>query len=142
MLMYPNADVPVVSLAVQPYASPAHHIAMGKALRDLARDDVLVLGSGSATHDLRRFRGQGIDQPPDADAVRFAAWLRDTLTAGDEAALSDIWSAPDAHGNHPTPEHLLPVHVAFGAGGGMPGRVLHRSFAYGILALDAYGFGA
>lgn len=140
MLMYPDADIPVVSLAVQPHASPEHHIAMGGALRDLVRDDVLVLGSGSATHDLRRFRGQRIDTRPDADSVGFASWLRGAVETADEVALADIWSAPDARRNHPTPEHLLPLHVAFGAGGGVAGQLLHHSFAYGILALDAYGF--
>jgi 4,5-DOPA dioxygenase extradiol len=140
MLMYPNADVPVVSFAVQPHASPAHHVAMGRALSDLMRDDVLVLGSESATHDLRRFRGQGIDASPDPDVVGFATWLRGATAMADEAALVNVWSAPDARRNHPTPEHLLPFHVAFGAGGGAAGQCLHHSVAYGILALDAYGF--
>jgi 4,5-DOPA dioxygenase extradiol len=140
MLMYPDAGIPVVSLAVQPHASPARHVAMGRALRDLVHDDVLVIGSGSATHDLRRFRSQRIDTPPDADTMRFASWLRAAVESADEAALADIWSAPDARSNHPTPEHLLPFHIAFGAGGGVAGQLLHHSFAYGILALDAYGF--
>lgn len=140
MLMYPEADIPVVSLSVQPHADAAHHVALGRALSGLAAEDVLVLGSGSATHDLRRFRGQGIDAPPVEDARRFSGWLRRAAEAGDEAALAAVWEAPDALSSHPTTEHLYPFHVAFGAGAGQ-GRMLHHSFAYGILALDAYGFG-
>jgi len=71
----------------------------------------------------------------------FAEWLNATTEAGDEAALADIWArAPGARAQHPTPEHLLPFHVAFGAGAGR-GHRLHRSTSFGILAMDAYGFG-
>lgn len=140
MLMYPAADIPVVSLSVQPRESAAHHIALGRALAGLVADDVLILGSGSATHDLGRFRGQGIDAPVHPDVQRFAAWLRDAARAGDAGALAAIADAPDATANHPTPEHLFPFHVAFGAGQGR-GVQLHHAFAYGILALDAYAFG-
>lgn len=140
MLMYPDADIPVVSLSVQPREDAAHHVALGRALAGLAAEDVLVLGSGSATHDLRRFRGQGIDAPPVDDARRFSGWLRRAAEEGDEAAIAAVWEAPDALSSHPTTEHLYPFHVAFGAGQGR-GGLLHHSFAYGILALDAYGFG-
>jgi 4,5-DOPA dioxygenase extradiol len=139
-LMYPDATIPVVSLSVQPRADAAHHVAVGRALAGLAAEDVLVLGSGSATHDLGRFRGQGLHAPVHEDARRFSVWLRDATLAGDVAALEAVAAVPDARANHPTPEHLYPFHVAFGAGAGA-GRLLHHSFAYGILALDAYGFG-
>lgn len=140
MLMYPDATIPVVSLSVQPRADAAHHMAVGRALAGLAAEDVLVLGSGSATHDLGRFRGQGLDAPAHEDVRRFSTWLCDATQAGDAVALAAVAAAPDARANHPTPEHLFPFHVAFGAGAGA-GRRLHHSFAYGILALDAYAFG-
>jgi 4,5-DOPA dioxygenase extradiol len=142
MLMYPAADIPVVSLSVQPSESPAHHIAVGRALRALVADDVLVIGSGAATHDLRRFRGQVNAADEAADVRIFAEWLNAATETGDEVALANIWSrAPGARDQHPTPEHLLPFHVAYGAGGGS-GHRLHRSTAFGILAMDAYGFGS
>jgi 4,5-DOPA dioxygenase extradiol len=141
MLMYPRAEIPVVSLSVQPQMSPAHHIAVGRALRALTSQDVLVIGSGAATHDLRRFRGARLDAPEADDVRLFAEWLNDATTAGDEAALSAIWdTAPGAHAQHPSPEHLMPFHVAFGAGDGR-GHRLHRSTSFGFLAMDAYGFG-
>ena len=140
-LMYPQADIPVVSLSVQPRMSPAHHIAVGRALPPLLAEDVLVIGSGAATHDLRRFRGSPLDAPEADDVRLFAQWLNDATVAGDEAALAAIWEqAPGAHAQHPTTEHLMPFHVAFGAGAGK-GHRLHRSTSYGFLAMDAYGFG-
>ena len=142
MLMYPAADIPVVSLSVQPLRDPAHHVRLGAALRPLIEDDVLILGSGAATHDLRRFRGQGIDAPEQADMREFAEWLNEKTGAGDVDALSDVWAqAPSARANHPTPEHLLPFHVALGAGAGR-GQRIHRSSSYGVLAMDAYRFAA
>lgn len=142
MLMYPQADIPVVSLSVQPYESPAHHIAVGRALRALVADDVLVIGSGAATHDLRRFRGVRPDAPEMTDVRQFAEWLNDRTVAGDEASLAAIWEkAPGVRDQHPSTEHLMPFHVAFGAGSGS-GHRLHRSTAFGFLAMDAYGFGS
>lgn len=141
MLMYPQADIPVVSLSVQPHASPAHHIAVGRALRALVAEDVLVIGSGAVTHDLGRFRGARPDAPEASDVRAFAEWLNDATAAGDADSLAAIWErAPGAHEQHPSSEHLMPFHVAFGAGTGH-GHRLHRSTAYGFLAMDCYGFG-
>ena len=142
LLMFPDADIPVVSLSVQPRRDPAHHRRVGEALAPLAADDVLVVGSGGATHDLRRFRGARADAAPAPDVGAFADWLADRAEAGAVAALDDVFAAaPGAQAQHPTPEHLLPFHVALGAGGGR-GRRVHRSTSYGFLAMDAYEFGA
>ena len=82
-----------------------------------------------------------LNMPPVAWAEAFADWLAATVEAGDEAALLDWRQAPEACRNHPTPEHFLPFFVALGAGTpGRPGRVLHRSMTYGVLAMDAYAF--
>lgn len=140
-LMYPAADIPVVSMSIQPHRDPAHHIAVGRALAPLLAEDVLVIGSGSATHDLRRFTRQPIDTPEGTDSRQFADWLADRAAAGDIEALADVWRrGPHALANHPTPEHLLPFFVALGAGLGK-GRRVHASSTFGFLAMDAYVFG-
>ncbi|MBL8702269.1 MAG: dioxygenase [Alphaproteobacteria bacterium] len=140
-LIYPAADIPVVSMSVQPNRDPAHHLAVGRALAPLLAEDVLVIGSGSTTHDLRRFRRQPIDTPEAPDSRAFAEWLAQTLESGDVEALADVWRrGPHALANHPTPEHLLPFFVALGAGGGI-GRRVHASATYGMLAMDAFAFG-
>lgn len=145
-LMYPRADIPVVQLSVQPALGPEHHLALGRALRPLRGQDVLVLGSGSLTHNLRdvmmRLRG---GSEADWNAVvpwarAFEAWIDRTLVAGDLEAVADYRArAPEAVTAHPTDEHLLPLHVAAGAGGG-PGIALHRAFSYGSLSMAAYAF--
>ena len=142
MLGWPKADVPVAPLSIQPEQPPAHHFAVGRALRPLVEEGVLVLASGSATHNLGEFRGQAAATPTLPYAQAFDDWLAETVSAGDEAALLDYRrQAPFAQRAHPTDEHLLPLFVAAGAGG-LPGRALHRSFAYGMISMAAYGFGS
>jgi len=142
MLMYPAADVPVAQISVQSAAGPAHHLALGAALAPLRDENVLILASGSATHDLSSFGRYGLDAPPMAEAAAFDDWLVEIVGGGDTDALADYRRrAPHAARNHPTEEHFLPLFVAVGAGGGVPGRVLHRSCTYGIIAMTAFAFG-
>lgn len=139
MLMYPGADVPVIQLSLQPQLGTRHHLRLGAALAPLRDEGVLILGSGGATHNLREFRGRGADDPLEAYAGRFARWLSDAVERGDREALADYRAlAPDAARNHPSEEHLLPLHVA--AGAGARGERIHHSASYGILAMDAYRF--
>ena len=102
-----------------------------------------MMGSGSATHNLRALvRGAGNDAEPEPWAKAFDDWLAETVEKGDEAALADYRTkAPNAREAHPTDEHFLPIHVAFGAAGkGAHGRALHRSFTLGNLSMASYAF--
>jgi 4,5-DOPA dioxygenase extradiol len=140
-LMYPDADVPVTQLSVQTPLGPAHHVAVGRALAPLREEDVLVLATGSATHNLMTMERDVHDAPPPW-ARAFDDWLGATLEAGDEANLVNYRRrAPYARESHPRDEHLLPVFVAFGAGGpGAKCRRLHRSFTHGSLSMAAFAF--
>jgi 4,5-DOPA dioxygenase extradiol len=141
-LMYPDADIPVTQLSVVHGASPAEHERLGRLLAELRNDGVLVVGSGSLTHNLYEFRGQGIDAPVPHWVSEFEAWMKDRLENSDRAALLDYRrSAPFAAQNHPTEEHLLPLFVAMGAAGpDARATQLHASFEHGVLAMDAYAF--
>ena len=142
MLGWPEADIPIFQLSVQPNESPAHHIALGRKLSALREEGVLVMGSGSATHNLRALvRGDG-DSEPEPWAQEFDDWLAQAVETGDEAALADYRAqAPNAADAHPTDEHFLPLHVAYGAAGaGARGRALHRSFTLGNLSMASYAF--
>lgn len=138
-LIYPEADIPVVTVSIDPRRDAAWHDAVGRALAPLRERNVLVIGSGSISHNLREvFAGRDGDR---GWAENFTAWLADKVAAGDREALLDAMvQAPEAARNHPTDEHLLPFYVALGAGGGH-GRRLHHSYTYDVLAMDAYAFG-
>ncbi|MBB4304036.1 4,5-DOPA dioxygenase extradiol [Rhodobium orientis] len=146
MLLFPDADVPVVQLSVQPQMSPAHHLALGRALAPLADEDVLIVGTGALTHNLREAFRHGRDDKggPAHDWVKgFADWFADRLSEGAVDDLLDYRArAPFALQNHPTDEHLLPIFVALGAAGpAASGRRIHSSAQYGALAMDCFAFG-
>jgi 4,5-DOPA dioxygenase extradiol len=107
----------------------------------LREEGILVMGSGSATHNLRALVRSG-DCEPEPWAQDFDDWLAETLEKGDEQALADYRArAPHAREAHPTDEHFLPLHVAYGAAGeGAHGRALHRSFTLGNLSMASYAF--
>ncbi len=146
--LFPEADIPVLPLAFVPSQSPAEQFALGEALAPLAAEGVLILGTGSITHNLRRvfaggLRGKG-DQPEIPESAAFRGWMRDRSAARDwEALFAYRQRAPHAVDMHPTDEHLLPWYVAAGAGGRdtVPLR-LHDSVTLGSLGMDAYAFGS
>ncbi|MEW5707856.1 MAG: class III extradiol ring-cleavage dioxygenase [Pseudomonadota bacterium] len=139
LIMFPQADVPVVQLSIQPHLGPRHHLHLGEALAPLREEGILVLASGSATHNLYEFGRYALDAAPPAWVAEFSDWLARHVEAGDtETLLAYRRQGPQAAHNHPTEEHLLPLFVALGAGG--RGERVHRSFAHGILAMDVYRF--
>jgi 4,5-DOPA dioxygenase extradiol len=141
LLMYPDADIPVVQLSIQPQRDPRHHLAVGRALVPLRDEGVLILGSGGAVHNLRAVAWNRHDAP-DAWAQRFDDWL---VTKVDEGAVDDLVGyrerAPDALRAHPRDEHLLPLFVALGAGGPNPsGQRIHAGFNHGSISMAAFRF--
>lgn len=140
MAMYPAADVPVVPLAVMPHQDARAHYALGRALAALADDGVLLVGSGSLTHNL--YEVSWNDPATPAWVSGFRDWMLDKLAANDVDALLD-WQtrAPFARENHPTDEHLLPLFFALGAGGGGAATAFNAGVAHRTVAMDALAFG-
>jgi 4,5-DOPA dioxygenase extradiol len=141
-LMYPDADVPVVSLSLVTPLAPERHLAIGRALAPLRDEGVLVIGSGSFTHNLRRLRWVPNDDAAPEWVTSFADWLAGRLLEGDFTATLDYERKhPTARENHPTPEHLTPLFLAMGAGGAdAKARRLHTSTTFSALRMDAFAF--
>ena len=140
--MYPRRDVPVVQLSVQPQLGAAHHLEMGRALAPLAARDVLVIGSGHVTHNLRDWfasRGSNDTLPY---VTQFAGWLEQRLVSNDDDAIVGYREqAPSATRAHPTEEHFLPLLVALGAAGADAlAEKVYASTDGAALAMDAYQF--
>lgn len=139
--LYPAADVPVVQVSMPGDLDAAGAVRLGRTLAPLAGEGVLLVGSGSITHNLFEvFRAPGADG---AYAQQFVAWARGAVTRHDEQALVDyLRTAPHAKRAHPTAEHYLPLPFAFGAAApGAPVRVIDGGMTHGVLAMDAYVFG-
>lgn len=129
LLMYPDASIPVIQLSMLSSLDAAAHIAMGTALASLAGDDVLILGSGFTFHNMNAFGPPHSDTGADPQNEAFENWLGDTctnpeLTEHERMRRLIHWAdAPGARWCHPREEHLLPLHVCYGAGGGPATRV-------------------
>jgi 4,5-DOPA dioxygenase extradiol len=140
--MFAQANLPLVTVSIDPRGDAAQHAALGRALSFLPGEDVLVIGSGGFTHNLGALRWDAPQAPEAAQTAAFADWFAARLAAADCSALLD-WQqrAPHAAQNHPTTEHLLPLFVAWGAAGPTPrAEHLHRALEFGTLRLDAFAF--
>lgn len=141
LLAYPDADIPVTQLSIQYFHDPLHHWQIGLALEPLRHEGVLIIGSGSATHNMYAFDESYSAEPPDWVQV-FDKWLAQNISEGNQEALIHYRQrAPYAKENHPTDEHLMPLFVAMGAGGAnAKGKQLHSSYTYGVFSMAAYAF--
>ncbi|WP_236183908.1 DODA-type extradiol aromatic ring-opening family dioxygenase [Pseudomonas protegens] len=139
-LMYPQADIPVVQLSLPSRLGPALQTRIGHALAGLREQGVLLIGSGSITHNLRDLDWHAGPESVEPWAKAFRDWMIDKLAADDQAALHDYRrQAPNAVRSHPSDEHLLPLYFARGAGGEF--SVAHQGFTLGALGMDIYRFG-
>lgn len=139
--LFPAADVPAFQVSLPSRLGANTAWAFGQALAPLSDEGVLIVGSGSLTHNLREFRTwHGEDE---VYVTAFAAWVRDAVDRGDRARLlRTLDDAPQALRAHPTPEHFWPLLVAAGAAGGtLPVQVIEGGIAHGILCMDSYAFG-
>lgn len=142
MLLYPDADFPVVQLSMLASLDPAAHLAVGRALASLRDEGVLILGSGMSYHNLQNmFKA---DARALAIAEKFDGWLTDAATAEPavrDAALARWAEAPGARISHPHEDHLLPLMVAAGAAGADRGVRDYRDHVFGA-PVSGYRFGA
>ena len=118
-LMYPLADIPVVQLSLVNTLDAQHHIDIGKAIGELREQGVLIVGSGFSFHNLDALR---LNREEVAHKSQlFDTWLNHIITSDSlnlqekENALAHWKQAPEALFSHPREEHLLPLHVCFGA---------------------------
>ena len=124
MLMRPEADIPILQMSVLSSLDPAQHLALGRALSPIIRDDTILIGSGFSFHNLKALQGrlsEGDAETGKALAAQFHAWLDDAACDPElpadkrDRALIDWAAAPGARFCQPREEHLLPLHVCIGA---------------------------
>jgi 4,5-DOPA dioxygenase extradiol len=137
--LWPRAEVPIVPVSMPARLDADGAWALGEALAPLADEGVLVIGSGSLTHNLREFFGPA--GRIDDYVTGFVDWVSDAVERGDDACLRrTLDDAPHARRAHPTPEHFWPLLVA-AAAGPRPGRRIDGGVVHGMLSMDAFAFG-
>jgi 4,5-DOPA dioxygenase extradiol len=138
-IMYPDANIPVLQLSIQPNLNPAWHLALGKALKPLCENGVLIVGSGSITHNLPAIFRHPQGEPAPSWVIDFCEWFATKIQSGDINMLTNYRKlAPYASLNHPTDEHLLPLFVAIGASEFKSTSHFNQVMTFGILAMDTW----
>lgn len=119
MLMYPQAHIPCLQLSLLKNLDPKQHINLGKAITSLRNKNVLIIGSGMSFHNLKLFFSS--DNDGNKENNEFDNWLIETCTSKDflpvkrEQRLIEWQKAPSARYCHPREDHLIPLHVCYGA---------------------------
>ncbi|MGB3386486.1 MAG: class III extradiol ring-cleavage dioxygenase [Pseudaminobacter sp.] len=146
-LAFPEADIPIVQVSIDPNRDAAWHYSLGQALSGLREEGVLLVGSGHITHNLRAYFSvmrQGAEPDPAlaGKVTAFTGWFSEKLAQNDtESLLNWKKKAPFPDENHPSDEHLMPIFFAFGAAGASPiARRVHDSKDHGFFANDSYLF--
>lgn len=141
-LMYPDADIPVLTLSLQAHRGTEHHLQLGAALASLPATGVLVIASGNLTHNLADYRVALRDSATPGYVRQFADWVWMQLQHGCSEALVRYRSlAPEATRAHPSEEHLLPLHLALGAAGNdWRAERLYSGVDEHVLAMDSFAF--
>jgi 4,5-DOPA dioxygenase extradiol len=142
--VYPQADVPVLQLSMQPHQPALYHYRIGQLLAPLAREGILLVGSGSFTHNLRELRRHESNSDTAPHTLEFLQWFLDRMQAGDLDAMLDYrQAAPHAVRTHPSDEHLLTLFFAMGAADDWT-RLVHfdSGTTYHSLRMDAFAFGS
>jgi len=144
-MLYPDADVPVISMSVNQRLTPEQQYQVGKSLSELREKDVLIIGSGGTVHNLRMIGWEKDGKEIDQWAVDFDAWLEEHLTTWDTVSLFDYDRlAPNASNAVPSygKEHFIPIFYAMGAADNVKkAKLLHRSYRYGNLSHSIWQFG-
>ncbi len=143
MLIYPEANIPIVQLSLQRGLDPRAHFDIGRALQPLREEGVLIIGSGMSYHNMRAFFAPGSEYIEAGE--RFDAWLTATVERADpeERAreLAQWEQAPGGLASHqPTYEHLTPLFVMAGAAGADRGRRVYSGRLIGM-PVSGYQFG-
>ena len=140
MHLLPDANVPVFQVSMPHTLTTAQALKLGQALAPLRAQGVVILASGSMTHNLYEFSPYATRAEPYAQ--EFAAWVRAAVqTNATDALVAYRALAPHAQRAHPSEEHFLPLLVAHGARGDDDVHVIDESIEHGVLSMESYVWG-
>lgn len=136
--MYPEADIPVVEISLPMNMTAQEIYRIGQTLASLRKEQILIIGSGSITHNLSELSWDGQNDTVPEWASTFRHYVASKLNQGNFDAVLDWESIPYIARNHPTLEHLAPLFFAMGTGPRF--SLVHSSFSMGALGMDIYRF--
>jgi len=139
LLMYPEANIPIVLLSMKTTYNPFEHIKLGEALAPLRDEGVLIVGSGLTYHNMRGFGRPASLEP----SVQFEQYLYEAISNPDpqlrNQALINWEQAPLARLVHPREDHLIPLMVVAGAAGSSIGQRIFTDTVFEVV-MASYRF--
>jgi len=141
--LFPKADIPVLQLSISMQHPGEYHYLLGKQLRQLREQGILIIGSGNIVHNLRRIRWEADTKPFDWN-VEFDDWVKGRLIARDDQALvRDYLSSAAGKLSVPTPDHYYPMLTILGAAdGGEQVRMEFEELQNASISMRSFSFGA
>ena len=136
--MYPDAEIPVIEISLPMNMTAQDIYKIGQSLLPLREKQILLIGSGSITHNLRKLSWDGKDSNVPVWASTFRNFVVNKLSHNDFDAVLDWQNIPHVERNHPTLEHFAPLFFAMGTGNRF--SIVHSSFSMGALGMDIYRF--
>ncbi|OLN23579.1 dioxygenase [Domibacillus antri] len=137
--LYPDADIPVVQVSVQPFLPLEQQFKIGEAIRSLGEDHILVIGSGVTVHNLRQINWGATEV--EEWAVQFDSWLEENMLKGDyDTLFRTMEEAPHAQRAVPRPEHFIPLFIAMGAGNRETPDILFKGYELGSISYLSAAF--
>ena len=138
-LMYPEANIPIVQVSVNPKLSLEEQYKIGQSIQELCKEEILIIGSGATVHNLATVELNSNETKP--WAMEFDDWLIDKVKKKDLDSLFAYEKlAPYAKLAIPRNEHLVPLFINMGCGQNDNARLLHRSYEYGTFSYICFEF--
>jgi len=136
--MYPEVDIPVVEISLPMQMNAIEIYQIGQTLAPLRQQQILLIGSGSITHNLRELSWNEYINPVPEWASSFRNYVVNKLSHSNYDAVLNWEEIPYIQKNHPTIEHLAPLFFSMGIGQRF--NIVHSSFSMGTLGMDIYRF--
>ncbi|PVZ88713.1 dioxygenase [Serratia sp. S1B] len=136
--LYPEADIPVVEISLPMSYSAEEIFKIGQTLKELRQQQILLIGSGSITHNLAELSWHNAQATVPVWASEFRNYVVQKLNHQNYEAVLDWQTIPHIEQNHPSLEHLAPLFFAMGLGHRF--TIVHSSFSMGALGMDIYRF--
>lgn len=143
-LLFPEANIPVIQLSINPQGTAEEHFAIGNAIKSLREQNVLIIASGTTTHNLSAWKpNMAMHGSAEDYVIHFRDWLIDNLNKKNFNSLFNyLEEAPFALKNHPSQDHILPLFTALGAANDdEPTHIIDDSYIYGHFSMASFIWG-
>ena len=135
-LLYKKLDIPVLQLSIPYSYSPYDLINLGEKLK-IFKDEAMIICSGGITHNLG---DMSYRFSPKLYAKEFNDKIKNIIENGDMNNLLNIKSDINFSKNHPSPEHFLPLFIAFGNAIDKKGKSVNSEMQYSNISMESFIF--